>query len=80
MKVKELIKQLKENLFKHYSDFNKERLFIENEEDFISINNHIYLDSYITEKKILRLKAFIEKFLIKPNYKNKQIVITLKRK
>ena len=60
---KKIIQNLKDKLFKKYADFQKENIFIDNEEDFISIYGYSY--SNLSEKKILMLKKFINNFLLK---------------
>lgn len=62
---KAVIQNLKEKLFNHYKDFQKENLFIDSEEEFINIYNYVYFDEFISEKKIIQIKNFIEKYLLK---------------
>jgi len=66
---KKVLEKLKENLWKKYSDFNKERLFVYIEDDFIVLNWHIYMDSYMNYKKIDQIKKYMYDYLKKHNQK-----------
>jgi len=60
----EVLYKLKDNLFKKYSDFNKENLFIEIDKNgFINVYNYVYMDAYINYKKIELIKKYISNFL-----------------
>lgn len=61
----EILNKLKENLFKKYSYFKKEYLFIEidKERGIINIYNAVYMDNFLNYKKIDLIKKYIYNFL-----------------
>ena len=63
----EVLFKLKENLFKRYSDFNKENLFIEIDADrsFINVYNYVCMDNYINYNKVELIKRYMFNFLKK---------------
>jgi hypothetical protein len=70
---KKVLEKLKESLWKKYSDFNKENLFIEIQGDprfeFIVVNWHIYMDNYVNYKKLDLIKKYMYNYLKKNNQK-----------
>lgn len=70
---RKVLEKLKENLFKRYSDFNKENLFIEIQGDprfeFIVVNWHISMDNYVNYNKLEKIKKYMYEYLKKHNQK-----------